>query len=297
MSSYNCQYCNNEYSNNKSLKFHQKTTKFCIKIQKEFKNKPSDNETQNNETENNENENNEYVCIHCNYTTTLKASLLIHNERCKIRLHKIKEENDQKKDELIKKLQNELHILMTQTYPDRENKWKEELSYYKTEVRIKDEQIKIKDEIILKFEKEIETLKNKVDTTYNTIIEKGEKRYTELVCTNSKFLESKISNQTLNYTVNNNYGIKPLTPESVISAFDSYNTKYENAFVAYTYDFDGLMKIPNLENVLYGIAKELRDYYGITDKSREKITYNNNGDIQMYSWRISAGQQTLGTGN
>ncbi len=25
--------------------------------------------------------------------------------------------------------------------------------------------------------------------------------------------------------------------------------------------------------------------------------YNNNGDIQMYSWRISAGQQTLGTGN
>jgi len=24
--------------------------------------------------------------------------------------------------------------------------------------------------------------------------------------------------------------------------------------------------------------------------------YNNNGDIQMYSWRISAGQQTLGTG-
>jgi cob(I)alamin adenosyltransferase len=177
---------------------------------------------------------------------------------------------------------------MTQTYPERERnitesmlKMKEELSYYKTEVRIKDEQIKIKDEIILKFEKEIETLKNKVDTTYNTIIEKGEKRYTELVCTNSKFLESKISNQTLNYTVNNNYGIKPLTPESVISAFDSYNTKYENAFVAYTYDFDGLMKIPNLENVLYGIAKELRDYYGITDKSREKITYNNNGDMTL----------------
>ena len=40
MSTYKCEFCNNEYVNSKILKNHQKTAKFCIEIQKKPKIKP-----------------------------------------------------------------------------------------------------------------------------------------------------------------------------------------------------------------------------------------------------------------
>jgi hypothetical protein len=183
MSLYNCQYCNNEYSNKSILEMHKKTAKFCLKIQKTIENRTNNIETLKSD----------FACEHCKYRTTLKSSLIAHIEICKIRLHKVKEENEnnintelKKKDELINKLQNDINILMTQTYPEKERvldeinaKLQEELNHYKIELRIKDEQLKIKeeqyekdilffsksllkmkDEINKELKKEFETLKN-----------------------------------------------------------------------------------------------------------------------------------------
>ena len=36
-----------------------------------------------------------------------------------------------------------------------------------------------------------------------------------------------------------------------------------------------------MEYVFYGIIRELKDYYGITDISREKIIFNNNGEMTL----------------
>ena len=48
MSSYKSQFCDNEYSNNKTLKTHQKTAKFCIGIQKGLNIQASLNTRENN---------------------------------------------------------------------------------------------------------------------------------------------------------------------------------------------------------------------------------------------------------
>ena len=171
---YICEFCNNEYGTKKSLILHQKTAKFCLKIQKENEN----------HTNNHNRENIDFKCDYCEDSFSLKHVLERHYETCKSRQRKIKEENEQKKDELIFKLQTELHILMTQTYPERERvfleihaKLKEELNECKTENLVLKKELNMKDDIISKLEKENESLKNKVDNTYMTLIEHSDKTY------------------------------------------------------------------------------------------------------------------------
>ena len=279
---YNCSFCNNEYGTKKSLILHQKTAKFCLKIQKE-----------NEENEKNANiynrENNtciEFKCNYCEDIFTLKCNLERHYERCKSRQRKIKEENEQKKDELIFKLQSELHILMSQTYPERENKWKEELNTFKTENLVLKTELKMKDELNHDLRKEIESLKTKVDTTYCSVIQNKDKLLDTLIQKDSKSVNNSnnttgtCSRVTNNNLTIHNYGIKPLTAESVINAFEAYNTKYKTAFFSgYVYNSEGISEKYDLEEVFYGIVRELKEYYGITDVSREKIIYNNNGEM------------------
>ena len=263
---YKCDYCEKEYSSKGTLETHQKTAKFCLRLR------------------NNKEEIKILKCNYCEDNFTLKCNLERHYETCKSRQRKIKEENEQKKEELIIKLQSELHILMTQTYPERESKWKEELNTFKTEnlvlkteLKMKNEQLKMKDEIILKLEKENESLKTKVDTTYSSVIQNKDKLVDTLIQKESKSVTNNSSNNNLTI---HNYGIKPLTAESVINAFEAYNNKYKTAFfTGYVYDAEGISEKYDLEEVFYGIVRELKEYYGITDVSREKIIYNNNGEM------------------
>ena len=290
---YKCEYCNKEYSSKSTLENHHKIAKFCLRLRNK-----------------NIVEEDLFNCEYCKDIFTRKFNLDRHYESCRIRLDKIQEENEHRKDLLITKLQDELRILMTETYPERENKWKEELNNYKIENRVKDEQLKMKDEklkmkdeqlkmkddIIFKLEKEVNSLKDKVDDTYNALIEHSDKTYNSFFEKEEKLVDTLIqqnikisetnnskSQKTINnnYTINN-YGIKPLTSDTVIDAFNSYNLKNPHAFNGYQYDCNtserGSLK---LEFVFYGIVKELRDYYGITDISREKIVYNHNGEMTL----------------
>ena len=191
---------------------------------------------------------------------------------------------------------------------EQNNKLNEQLNNYKTEVRVKDEQLRMKDEqhekelkmkddIISKLEKEIENLRQENKDMYNTIIERTDKTYDSFFQKEEKLVDTLIhqnnsiisslphnknqKNISNNYTINN-YGIKPLTTDSLIEALEAYNTKNPYAFNGYQYDGATLERGSlKLEFVFYGIVKELRDYYGITDVSREKIVYNYNGELTL----------------
>jgi hypothetical protein len=263
MSLYICNYCKKEYSSKRSLDLHQKTAKFCLRIRN-----------------NHEEEKTSFNCEYCNDNFILKHVYERHYETCKIRLQQIIKDELQKKEEFNYKLQEELkkkeEIIL---------KLKEEINEYKTELRVKDEQLKMKDEIIKEFKNEVYILKQESKETYDKIFEKEEKLVDTLLHHNNSMNKncrsSNIKTISNNLTINN-YGIKPLTQESIIEAFDSYNSKNKNAFNGYVYDMiTGDYVSFKVEIVFYGLIKELRDYYGITDISREKVMYNNNGEMTL----------------
>ena len=97
-----CCFCNKKYSNNSTLNYHQKTAKFCIKIQ-------------NNKSE--ISEENIFNCIYCNKIFSNKHRLNSHKLICKEIKNKNFEElinNLKQKDEQIKLFENEVSSLKTQ---------------------------------------------------------------------------------------------------------------------------------------------------------------------------------------
>ena len=264
MSSYKCNFCDNNYGTKKSLNLHQKTAKFCLEIQKGMKNNTNVHDT----------ENDNFLCEYCDDKFTLKSSLERHYNRCKFKEIK-------NKDTEIESLKNTIK---------QYEKLKDSFQEQKEDNLVLKKELNLKDEFIQELKKEIESLKNKVDDTYmtlldrsdktyNTFIEKEEKLVNTLLYQNSSSKNTKSVNNSLTI---NNYGIKPLTTDSLIEALEAYNTKNPYAFNGYQYDGATLERGSlKLEFVFYGIVKELRDYYGITDVSREKIVYNYNGELTL----------------
>jgi hypothetical protein len=258
---YNCEHCNKKYSTKGILEKHKTTAKFCLKIQ-------------------NNKELNIFNCNFCEDSFSHKHVLERHQYTCKIKLEKIKEENekikeenDKKKDQLINKLQED------------NKKLREDFTKCQTDFFIQRKELSIKDEIIQELKKEIQELKKEIQElkkeskdTYNTIIEKEEKLIDTLLQHNSSIQsQPKTINNNL---IVNNYGIKPFTNDIVLEAFETYNLKNKSAFNCYVYNsLTGDKEDYKIEYILQGIAKELKDYYGITDISREKIIYNKNGEM------------------
>lgn len=92
-----CEYCNKEYKSKYNLLYHQKTAKFCLKLQNNANNKDQD---QNEEKENR-------ICIFCDKIFMNKYNLKKHLNECKNK--KEKQLNDQfeniikeKDEEIIK---------------------------------------------------------------------------------------------------------------------------------------------------------------------------------------------------
>ena len=108
-----CEFCKKEFSTKKNLNTHQKTTKYCLEIQKNM-----------NEITNIDIESNLHNCEFCNKKFNLKCSLNRHLESCKEKIDfdlkkrndiikelEIKEKVDfelKEKNNLIEKLENEL---------------------------------------------------------------------------------------------------------------------------------------------------------------------------------------------
>ena len=272
---YNCEFCNNEYVNKKILTNHQKTAKFCILIQKKTQN----------ETNSNTRENLVFYCEYCTDNFTQKSSLERHYVTCKFKEIKLK--NDE-----IEKLKNIIN-----NYEKNESKYndiikeqKEKINKYITDIIVKDEKLSMKDDIIQELKKENESLKQENKDTFMTLLDRSDKTYDKFFEKEEKLVNtllqqnnsSKQSKTVQNHLTIHNYGIKPLTAESVINAFESFSSRSSTAFNAFQYDGitleRGSMK---LEFVFFGIIRELKDYYGITDISREKVIFNNNGEMTL----------------
>ena len=119
MSSYKCNFCDNNYGSKKSLTLHQKTAKFCLEIQKGMENHTNVHDI----------ENIYFTCDYCDDKFTLKSSLERHYEKCKIRQEKIREENEQKKNDEILELKR---IIEMQSKPSLSKDEQEKLDQYES---------------------------------------------------------------------------------------------------------------------------------------------------------------------
>ena len=100
-----CQYCNKDFAHHKNLLKHQKTAKYCLKIQKEL-NIINDDEIKVVS----------FHCIYCNKHLTSKENLNNHHRIC---INKIKQEyteleskNNEMTDEIVE-LKHQIEILQT----------------------------------------------------------------------------------------------------------------------------------------------------------------------------------------
>ena len=133
-----CEFCSKEYTTEKILKNHQKTAIFCKNIQSVSVLDPKRIQSSSDSLKIDNSLN--FKCEHCRDTFTQKITLKQHYERCKIRLEKIKEENELKNQQIISKIQEENEKLKNQLLFI-----KEELNSYKLESVIKEEKLKIKE--------------------------------------------------------------------------------------------------------------------------------------------------------
>lgn len=103
--SYNCEYCKKDFSYNRNLLKHQKTTKYCLKIQKEM-----------NIIQEEEIKNITFHCVYCNKYLTSKENLNNHHRICISKFKKEKDVTEVKNKELsdeIVYLKHQLDILQT----------------------------------------------------------------------------------------------------------------------------------------------------------------------------------------
>jgi len=114
-----CEYCKKLFSNKYVLKNHQKTTKYCLKLQ----NKKSEEN---------------YICNNCNSTFSLKAHLKTHMKTCKV-TNSIKELKISYEDK-IKTITEEYESKLK----DKEEKIKTIIAEYKKELDRQEDKYEIK---------------------------------------------------------------------------------------------------------------------------------------------------------
>ena len=119
-----CEFCNKIFSSKSSLNFHQKTTKYCLKLQ-----------GKNGHTNN-------FVCEYCYKKFTTKQQLCIHNNLCKT---KNKDEKEKEFEEKLKEKEKEFEEKLKEKEKEFEEKLKEKLKEKEKEF---EEKLKEKENII-----------------------------------------------------------------------------------------------------------------------------------------------------
>ena len=137
-----CEFCNKEFSNKSNLSIHQKTTKFCLKIQQE--------------KTNNVNINEDYKCEFCKKTFTSKASLIKHILTCKKKSEN-EFENLETENNTLKKEVEDLKNAHKKELEELKNIHKKEVENVKEETKRLDLKHKMTlREINLEFTKKLE---------------------------------------------------------------------------------------------------------------------------------------------
>jgi len=164
----NCVYCDNKFSNEKSLHNHQKSAKYCIKLR-------NDNITKSDEKINNEEINetseevaskcNKFNCAFCNAIFTRKDTLNNHFSVCTTK--KLKDQEL----EFIKKIKEQDEELRKKL-KDQELEFIEQIKYQNEALQAREAELKKKDEALKEKDNAFKTLENKlIETTKNHDLE------------------------------------------------------------------------------------------------------------------------------
>jgi len=106
--SFECKYCKKSYVSKGNLKTHQKTAKYCLEIQKNFKDSQIEDI----------NIDMSYVCTYCNKSFASKQRYNSHLEICVVKFKKIiadLENKNKEQEKTIVDLQNKINVVAVET--------------------------------------------------------------------------------------------------------------------------------------------------------------------------------------
>jgi len=156
-----CNFCNKMFSSRSSLNAHQKTTKYCLKLQGKI-------------------EKNNFKCEFCNKSFTTKQYLSIHGELCNKEIRQIIKEKEKEFEEKLKEKEKEFE----EKLKEKEKEFEEKLKVKEIEHELKQKVKEIEHELkqknaelkgqLISLKEDHETLKEiakqpKNSTTNNTL--------------------------------------------------------------------------------------------------------------------------------
>lgn len=238
--SFKCEFCNKEYSAKYNLNVHQKTAKFCLKLQKEIDENKVSSDTEIKES-----------CNFCNKNFTAKSSLLRHLENCKEKLLKGVEENYGQIQEENERLKNQLN------YKTNEIEYKtNEIENLKSQLQIKLNDI---EKLKIMYEARINNLEAEVNSKSEQI---------NLL----KEMKPSITNNhvTNNYSQNNSSSTK-------IGNINAINTKLrlnDDFFEKLRANFDEQKVFIDESDICrYTLSQGLNNYILLLDRSRKILGF------------------------
>jgi hypothetical protein len=276
-----CEFCNKVYSSKYNLTLHQKTAKFCFKLQTERKqNEQSESQAPSEE------ERKGFKCEFCSFSSYLKSSVIRHQESCKEKIKKVQESSIIQKEDLLAKALEDIERFKKETEELKKENQKLsteliiEKAFLKNE-RQMNEQLKIERENLLKqlFDlKSTPSITNN-NTTYNT----------------SQSSLTKVANICGEYSKFNNLALPSPEDEKTlqlketkkeyvfdISNFSNIIARIKHTFFKY-----------NFEALNYGLHKIGGFLYQFLDQLELKVNDDNEiiaEDDHNYKVRISAKQ-------
>lgn len=215
---YNCEYCNKEYTSISSLNYHKKTAKFCLELQKNI----------NTEIVNIQS----YICEYCNKDFTVKKYLQNHLLLCTDKKIKDKEDiykqqinelkcKEDKYDEELDKLNKQYSKLQFEYKKQIEDltKLNSELTF---EIKFRDEKLKDKDEKLKDKEEQIKKLEESLKEKDTIICKNNEKLTNELI----NRPQQVVNNSNTNYTLQFNKlkdNLIPFTDDNIKNCIKNIN--------------------------------------------------------------------------
>ncbi len=151
-----CKFCNKQYNNLSSLNYHQKTAKFCLKLQKNKQEEDSNSNNDNTDTNNESDIETNFSCEDCDKIFTTKFSLIRHYAICNIRI-------------LKDTLNQELKLKEEQYLKDK-SELEKQIIIFQYELKEKDNQIKEKENQISKLENTIKEKDNLLVKIFEKLI-------------------------------------------------------------------------------------------------------------------------------
>ena len=239
-----CEFCKNKFVSKSNLYSHQKTAKFCLKIQGKL-------------VETN------FNCKYCNKSLTQRSSLDDHLNVCKEKKKQIQDDKEKEQTLIVKKLETELSKVKRTEQRNYQEKIEEKEKYYQEKLKERDdyyqEKLKDKDEKIQDKNEYIAKLEARLDKFESTVVNLAAEPKTTTTKTTNNVV---VNNHTLN-----------LSQEHVSKVLDEHFTKEVAAGGQ-----KGLAKMVH-EKMLTG--PDGKPTYVCVDSSRQTFEFtNNDGDVE-----------------